>query len=526
MADEMLQALLAVSAEEVASWPQAEQDWFERELARAIALRSPADFAVAHSRGRWQPYRHLRFTSDAIVDMIEEDTCDLLLVDQCVRHGKTELCSRWTPAWFTVKYQERRSLLSSYEADFAATHGRVVRDYVKEFGPLYGCDVSESSKAAARWDLTNGVGGMGTAGAGGPIIGKGGHLMIVDDPVKNFDEANSKVYRDKLWDWWQNVWLGRREPGAKLVLIMSRWHQDDLVGRLENGETGLRIQHLRMPAVAEENDILGREVGEALCPERYDEEALAKTRIAVGPIAWASQYQQRPTTRGGGLLRPTEHLKYFTKMEVGSSTYYECEDRLIDDSECSRFSTFDVAFTNRSRSDYTVMATMVIAPGDPTLMLILNIERRRTTHAEHADMLESTWNGWGPSWIGIEKQNATLSVFDEAQRRGVVVRWLLPDKNKTARAETLAGMMASGRVWVPRDAPWLADMIDEFAAFPVGTHDDQVDAISYAAIETVKRHVHPRRAKKAERSRDEEIWDRVMAGKKKDHTHPILGRWP
>jgi hypothetical protein len=285
MANELLDMLLAVPRDEVASWPEADRNWYETELARAIALRSPADFAVAHSRGRWEPYRHLVYTSDAIVDMVEHDSCDLLLVDQCVRHGKTELCSRWTPAWFIAKYPERRGLLSSYEADFAATHGRVVRDIIKEFGPEYGIDVSEQSKAAARWDLTNGVGGMGTAGAGGPIIGKGGHLMIVDDPVKNFDEANSKVYRDKLWDWWQNVWLGRREPGAKLVLIMSRWHQDDLVGRLENGETGLRINHLRMPAIAEEDDILGRKVGEALCPERYDEEALAKTLLGGVRVA-------------------------------------------------------------------------------------------------------------------------------------------------------------------------------------------------------------------------------------------------
>lgn len=527
MSDPYLDDLLAIPEDEIARWKQADRDWYHAQVSRRLALRSPADFAVAHSNGRWEPYSHLVFTSDAIVDMVENDSCDVLVVDQCVRHGKTELCSRWTPTWFETKYPTQRTLLSSYEADFAATHGRVVRDYINEFGPGYGIAVSNESKAAARWDLTNGVGGMGTAGAGGPIIGKGGHLLIVDDPVKNFEEANSQVYRDKLWDWWQNVWLGRREPGAKCIVIMSRWHQDDLVGRLLTHDTGMRLKHLRMPAIAEEDDILGRQPGQALCPQRYDEEALAATKKAVGPVAWSSQYQQRPQARGGGILKPDKLVRY-SRVELAGDRYYEAGDRRVSMDECSRFCTFDPAYTRTKRSDFTVLGTWAVGPdqdGVPQL-ICLNIDRRRAAAAEHTMMVESTWRDWSPAWIGIEKQTATMSLFSEMQRNGVVVRWLNPDKNKVARAETARGLLETDRIWVPADATWLVEFCDELAIFPVGKHDDQVDVLTYAAQEVVERHVHPRRARQKVKSYEDEIWEKVKKMRTPARTHPTLGRWP
>ena len=526
MASTDLDELLDIPEDEVASWPQADRDWYQDELTRRLALRSPADFALRHSAGTWLDYRHLRYTSNAIVGMIEDDDCDLLIIDQPIRHGKSELCSRWTPAWMLSKYPQWRVLCSTYEGDFAATHGRKVRDIIDEHGHNYGVALHPGSKAAARWELSNGIGGMGTAGSNGAIIGKGGNLLICDDPTKNFDEANSIVYREKLWDWWQNVWLGRREPGAKCLLIMSRWHQDDLIGRLLKHDSGMRIKRLLMPVIAEEDDILGRTEGEALCPQRYDEEALASIRKDVGPTAWASQYMQRPTTRGGGMFRPSEQLCYFTKETIDGQAVYQFGDEIIDDSQCSRFSTLDPAFTNRRTSDYTAMATCMVVPGDPVRLAILHMERRRTVTAEHVPLIRSTWEQWGPSWIGIEKQTATLALFAECQRDGILVRWLEANKSKSARAETLAGMFRAGRVWVPRDALWLADFIDELAQFPAGTHDDQIDAVAYAAIELQLRHIHPRRGAKAALSRDEEIWKHVLKNKDSTPRHPVLGRWP
>jgi len=173
----LLDELLSISSEEVQTWPLDQQQWYTHQVERALALRSPADFAQQHSHGSWRPFRHLVATSDAIVGMIEHDDCDLLLIDQPVRHGKSELSSKWTPAWFLMKYPEWPVLLSSYEAHYAGTWGGKVRDIVREVGPEYGVKLRSDAKARNAWALESG-GGMNTAGAGGSITGRGGLLNL------------------------------------------------------------------------------------------------------------------------------------------------------------------------------------------------------------------------------------------------------------------------------------------------------------------------------------------------------------
>lgn len=522
---DVLSALLRLTPEEVASLPPTEREWVTATLERELILRSPADFATRLSGGAFVPYRHAVHTSEAIRSMIEDDDCDLLLVEQSVRHGKTLLCSRWTPAWFVAKFR-KRALLSSYEADFAATHGRAAREILKEHGSRFGIEIDESSRAANRWQIVGPEeAGMGTAGAGGPITGKGGHLLIVDDPIKNFEEANSATMREHLWDWWQNVWVTRQEPGAKFLVIMSRWHSDDLVGRLLEHEGSMRIKRLRMPAIAEdEDDLLGRRPGEALCPERYDEEALAGIRKDVGPTSWASLYQQRPVPRGGGMFK-RDSFRYFTRSTIGDETYYQLGDHTVAESDCVRFSTMDVAYTRTQRSDFTVCATFALAPTDPQSLLLLDVRRKRVTHADHAPLVEQVWAEMHPSWVGIEKQSATLSLFDEMQRRGVVVRWLVPDKNKVARAETAVSMLEAGRLWFPRDAAFLDDLTDELVMFPASKHDDQVDVIAYACGELARRTIHARRRKEEPTTRAEQMWERLRERDRQTKHHPVLGRF-
>jgi len=488
----------------------------------ALTLRTPADFAARLSRGQWLPYRHLVETSNAIVGMVERDECDCLIVEEPVRHGKTELCSRWTPAWFVTKHR-KRVLLASYEADFASTHGRRAREIVAEYGPRFGVQIDQTSRASHRWDLIGEDGGMGTAGAGGPIIGKGGHLMIVDDPIKNVEEAQSPVMRDHLWDWWQSVFLTRREPGGKVIVIMSRWHEDDLIARLVKAETGMRIKRLRMPAVAEDEDSLGRAPGRALCPERFDEVALAGIRTDVGPTAWAAMYQQRPIPVGGGMFRKTS-FRYWTAQTKDDDTYYTLGDHVVDDRECWRFATMDPAFSHSKRSDYTVCAVWAVAPLDPHALLLLDLKRVRVEHAEHAPLVQSMWDQWQPAWVGIEKQMATLSLFDAVQRKGVVVRWLQPDKNKIARAETAVAIVDAGRVYLPRNAPWLPEFLDEVVSFPVAAHDDQVDVMAYAATELAKRTVHPRKIRPEPQTPSDRVWEQIRKRDRKHRYHPVLGR--
>lgn len=519
-----LDAALALTDDELLALSPADQAAITATISGGMLLRSPADFAAGLSHGLWSPYRHLVHTSDAIVGMVERDECDLLIIDQAVRHGKTELCSRWTPSWFITKFR-KRVLLASYEADFASTHGRRAREIVSENGPLFGVEIDSTSRASHRWELIGADGGMGTAGAGGPITGKGGHLLIVDDPIKNIEEAHSPVMRDHLWDWWQNVFLTRREPGGKVLLIMSRWHEDDLIARLLKTETGMRIKRLRMPAVAEDDDVLGRNPGEALCPERYDEVALNGIRIDVGPSAWASLYQQRPISVGGGMFRKA-HFNYWSATRTGDETYNRLGETTVDDSLCWRFATMDPAFSRSKRSDYTVCAVWGVAPTDPHALMLLDLKRLRVEHADHAPLVKEMWDRWQPAWVGIEKQMATLSLFDEVQRQGVVVRWLNPDRNKIARAETAVAMVDAGRVWLPQNAPWLSEFLDEVVSFPVAAHDDQVDVLSYACAELAKRTVTPRKMRHEPQTHADRCWAQLEKRAKRKDMHPVLGRMP
>ena len=521
----VLDALGALTDEEILALSPAQQATLAATLEANLLLRSPADFAAGLSHELWRPYSHLRYTSDAIVSMVEGDDCDLLLIDQPVRHGKTELCSRWTPAWFVCKYPHRRVLLASYEADFAATHGRRAREIVGEVGGRFGVEIDAGSRAASRWELTNHAGGMGTAGAGGPITGTGGHLLIVDDPIKNVEEAQSPVMRDHLWEWWQNVFLTRREPGAKVLLIMSRWHEDDLIGRLLKAETGMRIKRLRMPAIAEDDDMLGRRPGDALCPQRYDEDALDRIRVDVGPGAWASLYQQRPIAVGGGMFR-RDRFGTFTSTVAGDETFHHLGETLVNDDLCWRFATMDPAFTKTKKSDYTVCAVWGVAPTDPHGLMLLDLRRVRVEHADHAPLVKEMWDRWKPAWVGIEKQMATLSLFDSVQREGVVVRWLTPDKNKVARAETAVAMVDAGRVWLPANARWVSEFLDEVVSFPVAAHDDQVDVLAYACAELAKRTVTPRKARAEPETLSDRCWAQLDRRTKRSRHHPVLGAMP
>jgi len=522
----LLDELLAIPQEEIETWGKKERDWYIAMLTRERQLESPAAFAAANSKGLWTPYRHLVHTSNEIVDMVEHDSCDLLLIDQPVRHGKSQLCSKWTPAWYMAKHPNRSVLLGSYESTFAEKWGRDTRAIIREVGDRYGLRIRDDSRAAARWELETG-GGMNTAGAGGPITGKGGHLLILDDPIKNREQAMSPTERRKLKEWWDTTWITRREgggSGSKYLLIMSRWHIDDLMGWLlsREDELGMRIRRIRMPAIAEDDDALGRRPGEALCPELFNEQALASIR-KDSPIAWPSLYQQRPVPEGGGMFK-AEWFHEYTPVTVDGDDYFRLGERVIAKADCTIFATMDTAYTKSKRSDYTALGVWAVTPHDPADLILLHMFRKRVEHAEHAPLLLQAWNEYKPRWVGLEKISASLALFSEAQRNGVVMRWLTPDRNKVARAETAVAMAEQGRVWV-RATSDAQEFVEEASTFPVGDHDDTVDVFAYAAAEVYKRAIRGHKRRKEPETREELIWAKVRRMQTPSRHHPVLGSW-
>lgn len=259
---------------------------------------APAPFAAHLSRNDkvpWVPAPHLQLLSRKLVDMVAGRS-KRLIVTMPPRHGKSEIVSKWTPAWFLENWPWKRVILASYEADFAASWGRKVRGVLIEHSDELTVKLDMQTAAASHW-LTHMGGGMSTAGVGGPITGKGADLLVIDDAIKNSQEANSYTIREKLWEWWQTTARTRLEPGGGIVVMFTRWHEDDLVGRLIDQMKigGESWEVINFPAIAEEHDVLGRKPGDALWPMRYPIEELLKIKASLGIKAWNALYQQTPS---------------------------------------------------------------------------------------------------------------------------------------------------------------------------------------------------------------------------------------
>ena len=262
---------------------------------RKLRPPTPAAFAVLASGGRWKLAEHLILIDHALVQ-IASGVLRRLIVEMPPRHGKSELIGRYFPAWYLGTHPDKQVMYTSYEARQARKYGRFARNLLAEFGPtFFNVSLAADSTAAEMWSLADHEGSMVTAGVGGPLTGKGAHVLIVDDPIKNSRDADSAQMRSVLWDWWESTALTRLEPGGAVIVIQTRWHLDDLVGRTLDRHRTENWRELRLPALAEAGDVLGRPEGAALWPARFDAKELAQIRENREAFWWLAMYQQRPT---------------------------------------------------------------------------------------------------------------------------------------------------------------------------------------------------------------------------------------
>ncbi|MFF0009599.1 terminase large subunit domain-containing protein [Streptomyces tibetensis] len=278
-------------------------------LERTMALeRSPGSMSAILTDGKEKQARHLDLI-DRVFRDIARGHSRKVLITMPPRHGKSRRAARWAPLWYLSRHPDHRVMIASYSADLADDHGRWIRDAIVSYGPHIGLYLHSGSKAANRFDLADAdgqrlEGGLVTAGVGGGLTGKGAHLAIVDDPIKDAADAESPTMRRRLWEWWTSVLNTRVEPGGSIIVIQTRWHEQDLAGKILEGEDADDWISLDLPAICDtEDDPLGRKVGEALWPLRYGRKALEKIRRAVGERVWWSLYQQKPRPLEGGVWK-------------------------------------------------------------------------------------------------------------------------------------------------------------------------------------------------------------------------------
>jgi hypothetical protein len=271
---------------------------------RRIAMeRSPGSLAAVLTDGRERQAPHLDLIDQAFQRIADGESLKVLIT-MPPRHGKSRRAARWSILWYLLRHPDHRIMIASYSGDLADDHGRWIRDAINTWGDQLGLRLRPGSQAANRFDLVGTEGGLVAAGVGGGLTGKGAHVAVVDDPIKDDADAQSPTMRKRLWDWWTSVLNTRIEPGGSIVVIQTRWHESDLAGRILTGETKDDWIVIDLPALADsDEDPLGRKIGEPLWPARYGREALAKIRRAVGERVWWSLFQQKPRPMDGGVWK-------------------------------------------------------------------------------------------------------------------------------------------------------------------------------------------------------------------------------
>lgn len=279
----------------------------QRRAELSAALDSPLHLGRHIFRHNWQEPRHIQYLNERVMHTI--DTGGRLMVFLPPRHGKSFFISQIVTSWYALKYAKKSIILTSYASGYAQSWGLKAMEVVQKVGPDLGIKFNDHRAGMGEWLLSNGS-GMKSTGVGGDVTGRGADLFVLDDAIKNAEEALSAVYRNKGWEWIRSVLMTRIEPGGAVVVFFTRWHEDDLAGRLIASDTDHQWEVVNLPALAEDNDILGRKWGEALWPARFNEEALGRIRDDIGPTWWC-------TPRETPILMADWSTKPISEVQVG-----------------------------------------------------------------------------------------------------------------------------------------------------------------------------------------------------------------
>lgn len=410
----------------------------------------------------------------AVFEAIARGEKKRVIINIAPRHGKSEISSYNFPSWFLGNFPEKKVIMTSHTAELATGFGRRVRNLMDspEYSDVFpGVTLSSDSKAAGRW-ATNKNGEYFALGIGGALAGRGGDLIIVDDPHSEQDAKNNNVaaFLD-AWEWFKQGLLTRLMPGGAVVVLMTRWSKLDITGQLINHMTknpgADQWEVIELPAVLPS--------GNPLWPDFWSKEELEKKRIDVGAAAWAAQYMQQPTSEGAQLLKK-EWWKHWDKEDPP-----DCEYTIL---------SLDAAQESHNRADYNAMTLWGVFYMDgpdgrkQANVILLNAWRERMEFPELKKAVLEDFRKWEPDTFIVEKKSNGAALYQELRRMGIPVTEFTPGRgqDKISRVNAVSDMISSGMVWVPTDRRWAADVIEECAEFPLGANDDYVDSTTQALM--------------------------------------------
>ena len=441
-------------------------DILQEKKRRLAARRSLAGFTEYVMPGT-VPAEHHRLLIDKL-EAIERGDIKRLMIFMPPGSAKSTYAGILFPSWYLGRHPGHLIIGAGYNQDIAERNSKRTRNTVAgtEFGRLFDARLSGDSASVSEWETTE-SGGFKAAGVGSGITGRRAHGALIDDPVKGREEADSKTIREKTVAWYKEDLWTRLLPGAWQILIMTRWHEEDLAGWLlsQAAAGGQQWEVLRLPMEAEGDDPLGRSPGERLWPDWFTDEMV--TEAKTDARRWSALYQQRPTPEEGHFFRKDWIRWYDDAPRRETLRIYGASDYAV----------------TAGGGDYTVHGVAGLDANDD--LWLLDWWRAQTDSATWVDALIGMIGRWRPIEWGEEADQIAKSLgpfIDKRVSESNVYCYRRPlphgGADKAAKAQAIRGRLAQGKVYLPRNAPWAADLIAEMLTFPAGRNDDQVDVLS------------------------------------------------
>lgn len=501
-----------------------QQEKARRELAkRELARRHLLAFIMRYEKDYKAGWVHKMLAEELMEFSRAVAACESprLMITMPPRHGKSLQASQYWPAWHLGNYPGHEFINTSYAQSLQMDFSRKIQELVKsnDYHLLFGnLGVTKKNEAIERWSLYDfdkderTGGGILAAGVGGPITGRGANVLLIDDPVKNREEAESETVREAAKSWYSSTAYTRLAPGGGVLVIQTRWHDDDLSGWLlsqmreaerelkETGEWPDDADHWRVvnfPAIAIEDEKY-RKKGDPLHEERYPLKALKKIKRTLAPRDWSALYQQNPQVEEGA---------YFQKKYI---RFYKTLPAWLD-----LFVAGDLAISKKEHADYTVFYLGGL--DEAGNVYIIDEHRGRWDSNEIIDTMFEIHRTRRPKEFGLEKGQISLTMDALLQRRkaeeqlyDLHITELPPGKqDKELRARTIQGLMSLGKVFWPEGALWVDDAINELLRFPNGVKDDRVDAVAWLGrMIAGRRYAGGGKPK----SPDKDSWRKKLAG--------------
>jgi len=485
-----VESLRELTKEPCGSYPASLKEVTVDQVRMALAYRRLKDFAKLAAPFPWIEGSHIDLICEKL-EAVERKEMLRLIINIPPGYAKSYLCSRCFPTWVLLRHPDWEFLLTSYGDDLAEEHSAAARQYYTYWAPqITGASVEQRSQAVDRWLVDAGPahlgGGMRACGIMSAVTGRRADIAVVDDPFKNWKEASSAAHRDTVMQNYRSAIRNRLRPKGAIVIIHTRWHKDDLTGRLLEeaaAGTGEQWEVLKLAARAMVDDPLGRLEGEPLWPEFYNEAELDAMEKATGHFFWMAQHQQEPEDPEGRLFK-RDWLLYFDKEADYYCLHGRAGDVRYHEAECVIFQTVDTNGSKSTSADYFVISTWALCPGSE--LLLLDVYREHIGVEDHLTELTAAYELWHPGCQYVENKTFGTNLIAAALAAGLPVYETNVEVDKLTRAVTILSKYKMGMVYHRAKAKWLPAIEHELLEFPGGRHDDFIDTASDAGIQSVE----------------------------------------